>query len=51
MHYLTTRKETDMLYNFFTTQWRLPANTKDWTEQVKQDLIDIDISADLSYIK
>ena len=40
-----------MSYTFFTTQWRFPTNNKDWTEQVKQDLIDLDISSDLSYIK
>ena len=51
LHYLCTRNESEMLYKFFSTQWRLPTNRKDWTEMVKADLEDFDISADLDLIK
>ena len=51
LHYLTTRKESEMIYNFFSTQWKYPTNQKDWTEMVKSDLEDFGISNDLDYIK
>ena len=50
LHYLATRKETDMLYNFFKAQWKYPT-TNDWTEQVKIDLEDFGIKINLDYIK
>ena len=51
LHYLTTRKETDMVYKFLVTQWKFPTNKKDWTEQVKLDCSDFGISDDLAQIK
>ena len=51
LHYLCTRKETEMLSQFFNTQWKYPTNHKDWTELVKQDLVDFGIPGELDYIK
>ena len=50
LHYLTTRKETEMLQQFFMTQWKYPTNKKDWTEMVKLDLLDFGIPANLDFI-
>ena len=38
LHYLVTRKKTELLYRFFITQWKYPASRNEWTEQVKLDL-------------
>ena len=35
LHYLVTRKETEMLAQFFRTQWNQPSKG-DWTETVKK---------------
>ena len=51
LHYLTTREESEMIFKFFTTQWKYPTNKKDWTEMVKSDLEDFKITIDLEYIK
>ena len=50
LHYLTTRKETEMVYKFFLVQWKYPSRN-DWTEQVKIDLEDFGLKPDLDYIK
>ena len=51
LHYLCTRKDTEMIFKFFNTQWKYPTNKHDWTELVKQDLEDFDIAADLDFIR
>jgi hypothetical protein len=51
LHYLCTRNETEMLSQFFKTQWKYPTNHKDWTELVKQDLVDFGLEIDLDFIK
>ena len=38
-----------MLFQFFSTQWKYPCNSKEWTEQVKLDLEDFGISVDLDF--
>ena len=50
LHYLLTRKETEMLAKFFHTQWKYPTNKQDWTELVKEDLADFEMSQDLDFI-
>jgi hypothetical protein len=49
-HYLTTRRETEILYNCFVTQFYKPCRG-DWTETVKQDLEDFEIPCDFKNIK
>ena len=51
LYYLCTRKETEMLFEFFSTQWKYPTNKQDWTELVKGDLSDFGIPVDLDFIK
>ena len=50
LHYLATRSQTDMLYKVFHLQWNNPCKD-DWTEQVKQDLKDFKLEANLENIK
>ena len=40
-----------MLSLFFNTQWKYPTNKKDWVEQVRNDLKEFEIPANLEYIK
>jgi hypothetical protein len=51
LHYLCSRKDTEMLSKFVNTQWKYPTNHKDWTELVKQDLVDLEMPVDLDFIK
>ena len=39
-----------MVYSFFITQWYSPSKG-DWTEQVKEDLLDFDISSSFDFIE
>ena len=50
LHYLVTQDENSMLYKFFSAQWKYPSKS-DWTEQVRLDLADFGLPADLEYIK
>ena len=50
LHYLVSQSNDTMLSKFFNTQWRYSIK-HDWTEQVKLDLKDLDISEDLQWIK
>jgi hypothetical protein len=50
LHYLSTRKKSEMHYKFFIAQWKYPT-TNDWTEQVKNDLEDFGVQVDLNYIQ
>ena len=50
LHYLVTRKETEMLLKFFVTQANQPCKG-DWTETVKKDLEQFDIQYDFNYFK
>ena len=51
MHYLVKQQESSMLYKFFITQWKYPAARNEWTEQVKRDLNDFGLSANLEEMK
>ena len=51
LHYLTQRRESEMLYKFFITQWKYPAKRNEWTEKVKVDLEEFGIKCDLGWIK
>ena len=51
LHYLCTRKENEMIFKFFSTQWKYPTNKQDWTELVRGDLEDFEIPADLEFIR
>ena len=50
LHYLVTRNQSEMLYKFFITQWNNPCRG-DWTETVKNDLEDMEITSDFNYLK
>ena len=50
LHYLVTRNQSEMLYKFFITQWNNPCRG-DWTETVKKDLEDMEITSDFNYLK
>ena len=50
LHYLVSRKENEMLYKFFSAQWKYPVKN-DWTEQVKLDLEEFEISSNLEWIR
>ena len=49
-HYLLNRKEDEMLYSFFLTQFYNPT-PGDWTEQAKLDFSDLDIPLDFEVLK
>ena len=49
-HYLLRRSESEMLYQFFQTQWNNPSKG-DWTETVKVDLKHFGIACDFKKIK
>ena len=51
LHYLCTRQESEMIFKFFTAQWKNPTNKQDWTEQVRSDLEEFGIPADLDFLK
>ena len=51
LHYLVTSKESGMLHQFFSTQWKYPSNRKDWTEQVRLDMQDFGIPEEFDFIK
>ena len=51
LHHLVTREETEMLSNFFYTQWKYPSAKNEWTEQVKKDLIEFGIKGDIEWMK
>ena len=50
LHYLLNRNETEMISQIFSVQWNQPVKN-DWTNFVKQDLIDFRIEINLSDIK
>ena len=50
LHSILQRNNTGMLYNVFITQWNNPCKG-DWTEQVKTDLVDLNIPCSFSFIK
>ena len=50
LHYLLQSDEDKMLSQFFKTQYNFPVKD-DWTEQVKQDLEDFELSSSLGWIK
>ena len=49
LHYLLTKKRTEMLSIFFWSQWRNPSRG-DWVYSVRQDLNDLCITDDLETI-
>ena len=50
LHYILKREENEMLYTFFMTQWYNETNG-DWTQQIKNDLADLEIPCDFEFIK
>ena len=50
LHYLLNLEENEMLHCFFQAQLNKPARN-DWTETVKQDLVDLEISLSFQEIK
>ena len=50
LYYLLMRDQSEMIYQFFITQWHNPTRG-DWTETVKQDLEAFDIQVDFEVIK
>ena len=49
-HYLISRSESEMISQFFWTQWYNPTRG-DWTESVRADLEDFDIPENLEMIR
>ena len=47
-HDLITRDKKEMLFNFVRVQWHNPTKG-DWTEQIKQDLKDLEMEPNFSY--
>ena len=50
LHTLLKQDPKSMLYNFFYTQWKYNCKN-DWTDQVKKDLADFEMSTDLDVIR
>ena len=50
LHYLASRNESEMLSKFFMAQWEYPGRN-DWTNQVREDLLEFGISENLRHIK
>ena len=50
LHYLVTLNPDQMLYKFFTAQWKKPIKD-DWIEEVKKDLNELDIDMTLDEMK
>ena len=50
LHYLVSRRKSEMLHQFFITQWNIPCKG-DWTETVRGNLEEFDIPIDLDYIR
>ena len=50
LHYVLTRKDSDLLLKFFKAQFRVPTKN-DWCSQVKQDLDELNIEDDFDNIK
>ena len=51
LHHLVTRSESEMLSQFFYTQWNYPAKKNEWTEKVREDLEDLGIEENLENMK
>ena len=49
-HYLLTRDESEMLSQFFYTQWKMPCKG-DWTESVRVNLEEFGIPCELEILK
>ena len=50
LHYILKRDKKEMIYQFFMAQWLKPSRG-DWTETVKQDLLDFGMPIDFNYLK
>ena len=50
LHHLVTKDHNEMLYQFFITQWTNPTKG-DWTEEVKENLVEFEIQADFQFLK
>ena len=51
LHYLVSRKDDEMLKQFFLAQWNYPSPRGEWTEQTRLDLDEFEITDDLKWIK
>ena len=50
LHYILTSDENAMLYKFFKAQYESPVK-EDWTEQVRKDLKELNMTEDVSLLK
>ena len=50
LHNLVNRKEDEMLYRVFITQWNNPTKG-DWTETVRRDLVEFGFSDEYEFLK
>ena len=50
LHYLVNLNKSEMLYKVFETQWKYPGRG-DWTEEVKVNLIELDINLSIDEMR
>ena len=50
LHYMVNSDKQGMLYKFFRAQWEFPTKG-DWSEQCKDDLLDLDLPINLDYFE
>ena len=50
LHHLVTRDESEMLYQFFATQWTTPTRG-DWTETVRENMDEFGIPVDFNFLQ
>ena len=50
LHHLVKREESEMLHQFFITQWNKPTRG-DWTETAKDNLEEFGLKADFGFLK
>ena len=50
LHHLVKREESEMLHQFFITQWNKPTRG-DWTETAKDNLEEFGLQADFGFLK
>ena len=50
LHYMVNSDKQGMLFKFFRAQWEFPTKG-DWSEQCKDDLLDLDLPINLDYFE
>ena len=51
LHHLATSSEDEMLTKVFQAQWDHPCGKNEWTEEVKQNLKEFGLEADLNWLR